>query len=107
MRRMLFSIISPTIQEQSVLKRKRRGDKISGEWLFQACIYFAILRHSSAQLRQACAHCLQWSISWRSHSLAQASQMSAHRLQNCFANWLSIDINAADVQQTAAHSLFI
>jgi len=33
--------------------------------------------------------------------------MSAHRLQNCFANWLSIDINDADVQQTAAHSLLI
>jgi thioredoxin reductase len=24
--------------------------------------------------------------------------MSAHTLQNCFANWLSIDINDADVQ---------
>lgn len=69
--------------------------------------YLAILLHSSAQLRQACAHCLQWSKSWCSHSLAQASQMSAHRLQNCFANWLSIDINAADVQQMVAHSLFI
>ena len=33
--------------------------------------------------------------------------MSAHRLQNCFANWLSIDINDADVQQTVAHSLLI
>jgi hypothetical protein len=33
--------------------------------------------------------------------------MSAHRLQNCFANWLSIDISDADVQQTSAHSLFI
>ena len=33
--------------------------------------------------------------------------MSAHRLHSCFANWLSIDINAADVQQTAAHCLFI
>jgi hypothetical protein len=28
-------------------------------------------------------------------------------LQNCFANWLSIDISDAEVQQTAAHSLFI
>jgi hypothetical protein len=44
-------------------------------------------------------------MSWRSHSLAQASQMSAQRLQNCFANWLSIDINAADVQQMVAHCL--
>jgi hypothetical protein len=33
--------------------------------------------------------------------------MSAHNLQNCFANWLSIDISDAEVQQTAAHSLFI
>src|SRR5919107_6238660 len=67
----------------------------------------SILLHSSSQLRHVCAHCLQWSMSWRSHSLAQASQMSAQRLQNCFANWLSIDINAADVQHTAAHCLFI
>jgi hypothetical protein len=28
-------------------------------------------------------------------------------LQNCLANWLSIDINDADVQQTAAHSRLI
>jgi hypothetical protein len=33
--------------------------------------------------------------------------MSAHRLQNCFANRLSIDISEAEVQQTDAHSLFI
>jgi hypothetical protein len=33
--------------------------------------------------------------------------MSAHSLQNCFANWLSIDINDADVQQTAAHSVYL
>lgn len=33
--------------------------------------------------------------------------MSAHMLQNCFANWLSIDINDAAVQQTAAHSRLI
>jgi hypothetical protein len=33
--------------------------------------------------------------------------MSAHRLQNCFANWLSIDISDADVQHTSAHSLLI
>jgi hypothetical protein len=33
--------------------------------------------------------------------------MSAHKLQNCFEYWLSMDINAADVQQTAAHSLLI
>jgi hypothetical protein len=33
--------------------------------------------------------------------------MSAHTLQNCFANRLSIDISEAEVQQTDAHSLFI
>ncbi len=78
-----------------------------GLYLLSAPIYWDMLLHSSAQLRHACAHCLQWSTLWRSHSLAQASHTSAHRLQNCFANWLSIDINAADVQQTAAHSLLI
>jgi hypothetical protein len=50
---------------------------------------------------------LQWSTLCLSHSRAQASQMSAHRLQSCFANWLSIDINEDEVQQTTAHSLFI
>jgi hypothetical protein len=63
--------------------------------------------HSSAQLRHACAHLLQWSTLCLSHSLAQASQMSAHMLQNCFANWLSIDIREAEVQQTIAHSRLI
>jgi hypothetical protein len=63
--------------------------------------------HSSAQLRHACAHLLQWSTLCLSHSLAQASQISAHILQNCFANWLSIDISDAEVQQTAAHSRLI
>lgn len=69
--------------------------------------YRAIFLHSSAQLRHDCAHFLQWSTSCLSHSIAQASQISAHILQNCFANWLSIDINDADVQQTAAHSRLI
>ena len=72
---------------------------------FQA--YLAILRHSSAQLRHACAHLLQWSTLCLSHSWAHASHTSAHRLQNCFANWLSIDINAADAQHTSAHSLLV
>jgi predicted nucleic acid binding AN1-type Zn finger protein len=69
--------------------------------------YRTILLHSSAHLRHACAHSLQCSIcpACFSHSCAHASHTSAHRLQNCFANWLSIDISAADVQQTSAHSL--
>jgi hypothetical protein len=50
---------------------------------------------------------LQWSMLCLSHSLAQVSQMSAHRLQNCFANWLSIDMSDADAQHTLAHSLLI
>ena len=76
-------------------------------YLLSASLYWDMLLHSWAQLRHVCPHFLQWSTSCLSHSWAQASQMSAHRLQNCFANWLSIDISAADVQQTAAHSLFI
>jgi hypothetical protein len=44
------------------------------------------------------AHLLQWSMLCLSHSLEHTSQMSAHTLQNCFANRLSIDINDADVQ---------
>jgi len=42
----------------------------------------AIARHSSAQRRQAAAHCWQCSIfACRAHSLPQASQISAHTVQ--------------------------
>ena len=71
-----------------------------------ACNY-AIFLYSAAHVRHVCAYLLQWSTSCRSHSFAHASQTATHRLQNCFANWPSIDISDADVQQTAAHSLFI
>ncbi len=71
------------------------------------CYCLAIFLHSSAQLRHDWAHLLQCSTSCLSHSFAQASQTSAHMVQNCFANWLSIDISAAEVQQTAAHSRLI
>ena len=67
--------------------------------------YLAILRHSSAHLRHACAHNLQCSICWCfSHSSAHASQNSAHVLQICFTNSLSLDINWEAVQQTEAQS---
>lgn len=69
--------------------------------------YLPIFRHSSAHLRHCSAHILQWSTLCLSHSSAHASQTLAHRSQNCFANWLSIDISDAEVQQTVAHSLLI
>ena len=69
------------------------------------CGYLVILRHLSAQFRQACAHNLQCSICRRfSHSSAHASQISAQILQICFAYSLSLDINWEEVQQTVAQS---
>lgn len=38
---------------------------------------------------------LQWSTLCPSHSLAHVSHIVAQRLQNCFANWPSIDIREA------------
>lgn len=73
------------------------------KWCFS---YFIFLQYSAHE-RHISAHLLQWSTSCRSHSSAHASQTSAHIMQNCFANRLSIDINEAEVQQTAAHSLLI
>jgi hypothetical protein len=63
-----------------------------------------ILRHASAQRRQASAQLLQCAISCAPHSFAHQSQMSAHSLQSCLANGLWRAIASQQSRQIAAHS---
>lgn len=60
-------------------------------------------RHSSAHFLQDAAHCLQWSSSWREHSSAHASQISAQTPHNAAENSPPIIISSAAERHTEAH----
>jgi hypothetical protein len=68
------------------------------------CPQAAIVRHSRAQRRQACAQSLHACSLNLSHSEAQASQISAQRLHHWFAKREPRAIVRAQVWQISAHS---
>jgi len=65
----------------------------------------AILLHSAAQRRQACAHSWQWFIWCFPHSSPQVSQISAHIWQNAEANSLPRAMYEAASLQICAQSM--
>ena len=67
-------------------------------------VYDAILRHSSAHLRQARTQSLQCWCSCLAHSMAHASQTWAHTAQSFVANSLPRDISRAASAQRSAQS---
>jgi hypothetical protein len=68
-------------------------------------IYDDMLRHSSAQRRQAAAQAWQWSIECLPHSCAHRSQVSAHSLHIATASSLPRAIAPAAKVQIAAQSM--
>jgi hypothetical protein len=65
----------------------------------------AMLRHSAAQRRQACAHSWQCAIGCLPHSSAQLSQTSAHIWHTAIANSLPRAMYDAASRQMDAQSM--
>ena len=75
--------------------------------LFHTIIFYqeSNKRHSSAQCLHSVAHSLQWSCSCFSHSIAQDSQISAHKGKSENTNGLCMESSSAIDLQIVEHSI--